>query len=535
MRTRNAVGIAIAAAVVVVLSLLSTAYFVRADLTEGREFTISESSRDMLAGLSDIVNITVYLSDDLPQHMTGFRTRLEDLLDEYRAYGGDRIRIAYRDPTDDPELERQAQLAGIRPVQLQALERDRAEVVNAYLGITVRYEDRQEVIPVVFVLDRLEYELTSSIVKVLAESLPVVGFLAGHGERGLGTDYRAVAEELRRNYEVREVVLSDDPTALDDVVTLVVAGSPHIPDEELYAIDQFIMRGGRAIFLLDGAELPERGLQAEPADGNVFDFVSSYGATVESDLVIDRINANAAFQTGFMTMSMPYPYWPKAIPPNLSETNPAVSELDAVSFPWTSSITLPGEPPEGVEIDVLARSSGYSWTVPATADLNPRQPFAPAGEGAQAIARGEGPGSALAVALTGSFKSAFAGRPLIVEDGEGGASVTEPEGAVLTSEVTQIVVIGNSRMFEDGLLGQLPGNLVLFLNTVDWLTLGETLIGIRSRAVEDRPLATLTDPQRATTKSLATFAVPAALVAVGLIRTAARRRRRAGAARLGGR
>jgi ABC-2 type transport system permease protein len=527
-----ATTIAVVFAILVVVSLLSVNNFTRADLTQKKDFTITESSKQLLRGLTDIVKVDVYLSNDLPQHMTGFRTRLEDVLDEYRAYGGDNIRISYTDPSSDPETEREVQMMGIRPVQLQALERDRAEVVNAYMGLAVTYEDRREVIPYLLSLDRLEYDLTSAILKVTTSERPVVAFLTGHDEKTTAQNYRSIAEELRHNYEVRDVNLAEDLDALADVTTLIVAGALDVPDEELFAIDQFIMRGGRTIFLVDGAEVPMTGLQASPANGNIFDFVGSYGATVNSDLVIDRVSANASFQMGYMTMSMPYPYWPKAVPPNISAESPVTSELEAISFTWTSSITIADSLPPGVAATVLARSSGYSWTVPAYADLNPQQRFAPTGEDAEAIAAGLGSGFVLAAALVGDLPSAFAGKPVLVEREGQAPELTEPEGRLDRSvEETQIIVIGNSRMFDDALLRQLPGNLVLFLNAVDWLSLGDTLIGIRSRAVQDRPLEEISDARKAIVKFLATFGVPIALVVIALLRTVAKRRRRSFALR----
>ncbi len=529
MRVRAATRIAVVFAIVVVVSLLSVGHFWRLDLTERKEFTISEASRRLVSGLTDVVNVTVYMSENLPQHLTGFRTRFSDILDEYRAYGGDRLRISYVDPTSDPDAEQKARLLGIAPVQLQALERDRAEVVNAYLGMAVMYEDRQEIIPYVLNLDRLEYDLTSTILKVMSKEVPVIGYLGGVDDRSIETHFRSAADELRKSYEVREIDLAEDPDALDRVTTLVVAGSGEVPDEQLRLIDKFLMRGGRLMLLLDGADIPPTGLEARAARGNLLDFASSYGVTVNNDLVVDRINSNASFQSGFMTMSIPYPYWPKAVAPNISRENPIVSDMDAIAFPWTSSITIADSLPAGVKAEVLARSSGYSWTVSAYANLSPQQRFSPSGPDAEDILAGRGQGKILAVALSGEFPSAF-------PETEGGDDSGEAEPAASgdgpsTSVPTQILVIGNSRMFEDGFLRQLPGNLVLFLNAVDWLTLGDTLIGIRSRAVEDRPLAELSDAQKATVKFVGTFAVPIGLVAVALGRSVAKRRRRSVAVR----
>jgi len=516
----------ILAAILVVVALLSANWFVRADLTARREFTVSASTRAMLEELPDIVSVTVYMSEDLPQHLTGFRTRIDDTLGEYRAYGGDRIRISNVDPASDPALEREARELGIPPVQLQAIDRDRAEIVNVYVGMAIRFEDRQEVIPILSAPERLEYDLTSAIIKVMARETPTVGFLSGHGERTIAGDYAAAADALTEHYRIVEVILEGGAPVPDDVTTLVVAGpSRDIPDPELYEIDQFIMRGGRVLFLIDAVTISPTAAGAEAADGTIFDYVSSYGATVNADLVVDRVISNASFQSGMFTLAMPYAYWPKAVPPNISSENPVVSDLEAVPFPWTSSITVE-DLPDGVEATALARSSSYSWTVPPTADLDPRQDFRPEGPGAAEISRGLGDGKTLAVALTGSFTSAFAERPLIVER-DGRPEIVEPEDKIAKGRPTQIIVVGNSRMFDDRLLGQFPANLTLFLNAVDWLTLGDALIGIRSKAVQDRPIRPVGDRARATIKFLGTFGVPILVVLFGLASALTRRRRRA--------
>ena len=513
-------------AILVLVALLSANWFVRADLTARREFTVSSSTRSVLEGLPDIVAVTVYMSEDLPQHLTGFRTRIDDVLSEYRAFGGDRIRISYVDPASDPETEREARQLGILPVQLQAVERDRAEIVNVYVGMAVRFEDRQEVIPILSAPDRLEYDLTSAILKVMARRIPTVGFLSGHGERGIAGDYAAVAGALADQYEVVEVILEDGGQIPPGVTTLVVAGPRRgIPDPELYQIDQFIMRGGRVFFLIDAVTISPSADRAEPVNGTIFDYVSSYGATVNADLVVDRVVSNASFQSGIFTLAMPYAYWPKAVPPNISRENPVVSDLDAIPFPWTSSITV-ADLPDGVEATELARSSSYSWTVPPTADLNPRQDFRPEGPDAAEITRGLGKGEVLAVSLVGQFTSAFAERPLIIER-DGRPEVTEPEDRITKGRATQIILLGNSRMFEDRLIAQLPGNLTLFLNAIDWLTLGDDLIGIRSKEVRDRPIRPMADRYRATVKFLGTFAVPALVVLFGLTSALLKRKRRA--------
>jgi ABC-2 type transport system permease protein len=113
----------------------------------------------------------------------------------------------------------------------------------------------------------------------------------------------------------------------------------------------------------------------------------------------------------------------------------------------------------------------------------------------------------------------------------------EGEGAVAPEETpvherldrgleTRMVVIGNSRLVEQSYLAQYPENRTFLLNVVDWLTLGESLIGIRSRVVTSRPLTQVGEGVKATTRFAATFGVPIAVIIWGLTRSYLRTRRR---------
>jgi ABC-2 type transport system permease protein len=525
-KARAAAKAAAAVALFIVVSAVSAGVFTRADLTAAKEFTISRSSKDLLTALPDVVTVTVYLSEDLPRRLAGIRSRIEDVVDQYRSYGGERFRASFVDPSRDAEAEASARSAGIRPVPLQAIEGDRAVAREVYLGMTVRCADREETVPSVADATRLEYELTSAVLKVTMERRRVVGFLTGHGERSIEGEYSLAAEALRRTYDVREVSAGD--LAPDGgITTLVAAGSGHTPDAELYEIDQFLMRGGRAVFLLDGAKVRSAGdLRSEPGQGNIYDFVGYYGAVVRSDLVVDMVNSPAPFLAEERQITVPYPYWPKAFGPNIAREHPVVSGFDAIPFPWTSSIAVKDALPAGASVTVLARSSDRSWSVPAFADLRPLAKIADPPD----AAAGPGGHLPLAVAISGRLTSAFVGKPVIVER-NGHAQFTEPVGRITTGAPTQIVVVGNARMFENTLLGQFDSNLALFRNIVDWLTLGDTLAGIRTQGALDRPLRAVGDTRRLTVTALGIFAAPAGVVAFGLAGAVAARRRRAPATR----
>ena len=176
------VEVIIVVAILAIVNLISLNFFARADLTENKRYSISQSTKDVLRELDDVINIKVYFSKKLPPYLTTLTRQVRDVLDEYRAYAGRNLVIYFEDPTDDPELQRRVHSLGIPPVQLNIIEKDKAEVMNAYLGIAVLFEDRSEVIPVVQNANNLEYDLTSAIVKVASDERRTVGFLTGHDE-----------------------------------------------------------------------------------------------------------------------------------------------------------------------------------------------------------------------------------------------------------------------------------------------------------------------------------------------------------------
>ncbi len=514
------VEVVILVAVLVLVNLLSLKFFVRADLTDGRIFSVSESTKRVLRGLDDIVHIKVYFSKRLPPYMAALRRQVRDILGEYQAYAGGNLIIDFEDPAESPEAEQRVRSLGIPQVQMNIIEKDKAEVVNGYLGMAVLYEDRKEVLPVVSSAVNLEYDLTSAITKVSMSEVKTVGFLKVNPDKDLSEVYRSWMDELRNEYDVREISVSDGGLVPEDVNTLVVAGPREASEWEAYAIDQFVMRGGCVLFLVDEMDILEGQLAAVRVETGMDSLLATYGVEVRPDLVVDLSAATATFVSGFVRFSLPYPLWPMVLKDNLDDVSPITNQLERVVFTWTSSIAL-REPAGGpVEVTVLAKSSEQSWSEERRLNLDPQQRFMPMTD--------TGPRN-LAVLLKGSFQSHFAGRdipPVIADDGSVKEAQAPEHERVERSPETQIVVVGNSRFVEQGYLSQYPDNRTFILNVIDWLTLGESLIGIRSRTVTSRPIREIGEGARGAVRFTATFGVPIAVVIWGLMRRRFRKRRR---------
>lgn len=512
-------------AILVVINFIFLGKFYRKDLTENRIYSISKATKDTLRSLDDVINIHVYFSKELPPQLVELRRQVQDILGEYTAYAGKHLAIDFIDPEDDPELQNRMQFIGVPKVQVNIFQRDKAEVANVYLGMSIMFEDRKEVIPIVQDVKNFEYDLTSAILKVIKKEPEVVGFVTWKkDEQGLQQDnYTDIQRALEKQYEVRNISLSAGDAQLKDVDTLIAIEPEDVKDEEKTTLDEFLIGGGKQIYLINTIRLQKgRQLSTETVNTNLMDLLEKYGVKVEPDLVLDRSNSMAAFSGGFFSFQVPYPFWPKVVKDGFDQTHPMVSKLDNVTFPWTSSVRIKEEvvKEKGLNATILAQTTPHGWTQRGRFDLNPQQRFNLNSANFERVP--------LAVMISGKFENLSA-QPAKENKDEIDSNVTkkdEDKQTGLSQKDAQIVVIGNARFIENDFLGRFPENSIFFLNIVDWLTMGDSLIGIRSREKTDRPLPELSDQKKMLIRYINIFGMSFLLILFGLIKFLIKKRKR---------
>ena len=518
--------VAIIFGILVLINFLSTRRFIRADLTEDKRYTISKATKNVLGSLDDIVTITAYFSTN-PAEVAQIRRSIRDVLDEYNAFSK-KLQIDFVNPADFNDGQKQElRFKGIPEVQINVVKKDKAEIANVYMGISIGYSGKEEILPVVRSTANLEYELTSTILKVTTKEAKTVGFLTGHGEFDINAqNYQQFRQLLDKNaqgqYNLTSVSLQDGKAVEDTVATLVIAGvTQPLTEREKYELDQFIMRGGRAIFLVDPIQLQPGTLQAAPLSTGLNDLLEHYGAKLGNNLLLDRrFHDTARFQQGFMTVIQPYPYFVKIMKPNFSAEHSITNQLEAVTLPWTSSLEIVAK--EGIAATSLAKTSEFGQSTQGYYNLMPNSPIPDAELQAYTVA----------VALEGKFRSFYADKEIppvataadatdVVEiETATPVEPTETRATKTESEQTQIVVMGTAQF-----LSQLrPDGINFFLNTVDWLTLGDALIGIRSHTITDRPLREASEIEKNFIRYLCIIGIPLLVVIFGLLRYSLKRR-----------
>ena len=519
--SNTVVVIALIIGILVLINYLSARRFLRFDLTEDKRYTVSKATKNVINSLDDIVMITAYFSTE-PAEVNRIRRDIRDVLDEYDAFS-QKLKIKFIDPGEFDDTQKQElRFKGIPEVPINVLQKDKAVIANVYMALSVGYSGKEEVLPVVRSTSNLEYELTSTILKVTTKEAKTIGFLTGHEEFDINAptqEFQHLRELLDKSakgqYNLSSVDLKAGEPVNPTVTTLVVAGPKQaLSEREKYEIDQFIMRGGRAIFLIDPVTMQPQTVQATPLSTGLNDLLEHYGVKLGNNIVADlRFHDSVQLQQGFMRVVQPYPYFVKITKNNFSKENAITSQLETLTLPWTSSLEVLTK--EGVIATPLAKTSEFGQSSQGFYNLMPGTP----------IPNTDTQVYTVAAALGGKFKSFYADKDIPPatsaagngDEGEGTSSQaenTEGRTTITDSAETQIIVVGTSQF-----LTQINRNSMDFLlNSLDWLTLGETLIGIRSYTITDRPIKDVSGIEKNFIKYFCMIGIPLLVVLIGLIR-----------------
>lgn len=457
----------------------------RLDLTEGKIYTLSPSTKRIVRDLKNPVTIKVFFSDpdQLPESLISVRQDVFDIVAEYEKIGRGKIFVEKFNPSESEEYEREALSFGVPRIQFNQYGLQSFEVSTGFGGLAIVYRDDFESIPFIENINNLEFEITAAIKKLTQQTIPLIGVITNKG----GDLAQEIKDELRKQYTLQDVTLTEDTVFPEDMDGLILVGATDsFSDRELFLLDQFVMRGGKLFVFHDGAIIDRQYLISSSNDLSINTLLESYGVRINNDIVVDPIaNESLAFRTGFLTVRMPYPPFPKVFGDGLNRENVITEKLQSLSFPFPSSLTVVQENlTEGTQVIELAKTTERSFTIDGSnAILTPDQieRLIPVQQGS----------ALLAVILQGVIESAYSGKDIPL------AENTSSQGEVLAkTDSGAVFVVGTSRMVGIDGIGASAENLVFFANALEVLVQGETLVDIRSRALANRPLMPL-DKNRA--------------------------------------
>lgn len=416
--------------------------FVRADLTQEKIYTISDATKKILSELTDRVTIKAYVSEELPKSVAHIPARLRDFLAEYETYGRGLVKVTFIDPKTDAGEAEIARQIGINPYPLEEIQADQVKVVNCYLSLAIFFGAQQEHLNLPETGIN-EYDITRAIRKVSKGELPKIGVIAPDPPpRNPSPDasppvtFQRFQTELETQYRVQRVYTKTGNPVPEDIGTLLVIRPNGLSPRDAFEIDQFVMRGGKAIFCLDGNEYQPTGggIKRTAITSGLDEMLDAYGVKLRPELVLDkRHNAvNVAQQQGpiRVVQQIPYPFWLRVQRDTMSPDSPIVKNLDLVQLFWAQPLEIQKEKLGNVAVTDLLKSSPDSWLRSDTANVN----VDPVGAAYLPPADKDRKSEVLAALLVGKFRSSFAGKevppvPPPADAPEGGAPPGPGAGA----------------------------------------------------------------------------------------------------------
>ncbi len=503
----GAAGLALALAALILLNALAGSLRIRADLTGDKLYTLSPGTRELLAGLNRDVTLKLYFSrsaEQAPMTFKQYGRRIFDLLREYEAAARGRVVVEMLDPQPDSDAEEWAQRYGLAATRLDPS----GERPPVYLGLVALSGGRQSVVPFFSPADepQLEYILTRIVHEVATPTKPKLGVISPLPVMGaMGTMFTAgreqdpwiVMQELRAIAEIVDLPgsISEVP---EDVETLLVIHPRNIPDTALYALDQFVLRGGRLIAFVDPLNLTELESHSRQlrdpfsVRSDLNRLTSVWGVSMQDDRVAADNNAATRVTMPDGTVDR-HRGWLTLREPNFNRDEVSVAALSLMQMPMAGWFT--GAPADGLTLTPLITLG------PEAGSMSAAEASMGAAMGFSSFRKEEGP-MYLALRLQGRFKTAYPdGRPGGNPDQPNelpGGQQRAPHLAESVNDTAVVLVADADVLFDAFAARRLPmfgrgvyqlmnDNINFAANIAGQLTGGSALIGLRSRGTFDRP------------------------------------------------
>lgn len=492
------------------------------DLTQEKRYTLNPVSKKIMKKLPDGILVKVYLDGDIPIRLKKLRNATQDILDQFRTYSSNRIDYQFIDPLENPDKKIRQKIVeslydkGLQPTNIK-IKDDKGNLSEKLVipGAIVCYNNKEMSINLLLKnigetaeininnsIQALEYNLVNAMICVTRDSIDKIAILEGHGELN---EYQTadISHELQMNshFRVYRGKISEDIHCLDPYKIIIIA-KPTMPysEREKLILDQYIMNGGRVLWLIDQLKIELDSLSEGPMVAfvnktNLDDMLFKYGVRINTSLLQDvqcaviPVNISLADQAPKFVPS-PFLYLPLAMP---SKTNPICRNINLIYCEFANNIDTVGKPGM-INKTVLLSSSVYSRRVNAPVMISLEEinkKLQPVDFNA--------PMQIVSVLLEGSFQSVFTNRMLNDLNFKGELSFKDH------SKPTKMIIVGDGDIIKNNFhqtiegfqitpLGfdrysqQTYGNKDFIVNALNYLTDEIGVISLRSREVKLRLL-----------------------------------------------
>ena len=498
--------------VLIVLNVLGTLFFHRFDLTKDKRYTLSETSLQIIKQVKNPLSIKIYMQGDLPADFRRLQQETKQLLEEFQAYNSN-IVFEFVNPMENEdesmELVKSLYQKGLTPINITVDDKGKQSQAMVFPWAVAVYDNKEVNIPllknimgasttekVIGSIQHLEYSIADAINKITKAKQKKVAFIKGNGEMN-EIHVAKMLRQIKESYYIGPFTLdsvSKNPTGTLEALNkydLAIISKPTetFSDEEKQVLDQFIMNGGKTLWLIDQVSADMDSLYnqsgatlAYPRDLNLNDMFFKYGFRINPDLIKDEYGSPIKLATGEQGSATQYQefkwkYAPIVIP---SGKHPIVKNLGEIKFDFASPIdTLKN----GIKKTVLLQSSQYSKKIGTPTEINLNivtEQTTPQ----EYLNKGNSP---LAILLEGDFHSAFENRVLPFKEnafqakGKPNKMIVIADGDLARNQLDKNMM--PVELGYDQRTGNLYDNKDFMMNCINYLLDDTGLINIRSKDV----------------------------------------------------
>ena len=531
LKKNQIIAFAITLAIIVVVNIIGSFVYTRFDLTSEKRYTLSDTSKEILRNLDDYVYFRIYLEGEFPAGFKKLRKETKEMLDEFRAYSKfidyDFINPSEsNDPAERTETYKILYQSGLNPTELAIQSKDGAQQIVIWPGALVSYKNKEMPLDLLDTqvgksseaalnnsVQNLEYKFITAIKDLSQLKKANVAFIEGHGELNENEVYD-ITQSLSNKYNVSRVAINEQITSLnrrtetqDSSILInsnydaIIIAKPTKPfsEKDKFIIDQYIMRGGKVLWLVDPVFATMDSLQSsESTMGNTLnlnldDMFFKYGVRLNKNILLDYNCAAIALRTGQMGGQAQIEYFRWYYFPllNAASNNNIVKNINPIKADFVSSIE-PVISDSDVQKIPLLKTSDYTKISPAPVFISLSM-LRQAPDQRMFSQKGQN----VAYLLKGQFESLYANRMT--------SAIMESEeiGFRTSSEPTAMIVVADGDITRnqfhipkgyplplgfDQYTQMTYGNKDFIENAVSYLVDGEGLIGIRSRELKIRLL-----------------------------------------------
>ncbi|MCR5289988.1 MAG: Gldg family protein [Treponema sp.] len=451
------------------------------------------STSDTLASLpqNDKLSLTLYLSNEL-KSVKGFdqlETTVKKLCDDVNKKNKDRLVYSEIAPSESDIANLTTQY-GIKPIIWQTSDKT---THNSVLNMVLSYNDKFLLMPLglqkslfgfsysIVGLDSLEDSINKGIQSLVSHATEI-GYITGHGEadindsqRGSGT-FNTLVSDM---YSFKELNLASDDIPVSMSMIVINGPKTAFSEKELYAIDQFLMRGGNLMFFIDPFDENQNPYTGQstftPIDTGLNQILTAYGITPGTDYIMDEVSYRAEQQG----MGMVPWYWaPMLQKKSINQKSVISKNLGYLIFLQNGSLDVSNAKSNpDLKVTELAQTSPRAWTQSEHIMLNPMMVTPPSDKSKESVQN-------LAVLVEGKFTSAYEAMPSFDDEDEA-QTLSAHDHLAKSIQSGKIFISGSSFITSPALIdenGQQP--IAIFIrNAIDYLNGQSELCTMRTKGL----------------------------------------------------